>query len=73
MVYQNISNILLDLNDPFELFSIGAKVCISLVLVIFLVTGSVLYTGLISFERLGGDPQKRGLANQVRKSVLLDQ
>ncbi len=37
----------------------------------FLFYGAFSYFGIISYEVNGGDPQKRGLTNQVSKIVLI--
>ena len=45
--------------------SIPVKVGFILVNVVIVVAGWVSLTAFYSFERFGGDPQKRGLINQV--------
>ena len=35
-----------------------------------LFVGTALHAGIISFERYGGDPQKRGLVNEVTEAEL---
>ncbi len=62
-----ISKLDLGWKDPFAAlngFTI-TKIFIGLLIVGLLVSGTLLYIGITSFEKYGGDPQKRGLFNQV--------
>ncbi len=61
----NLSELELNWEDPYDFFSLGAKSVIAGLLISFLFMGTPLYIGLISFERYGGDPNKRGFYNQV--------
>ncbi len=56
--------------DPYSLLEnqlfvrIGIGVYFSLILTI----GTFLHIGIISYEKFGGDPQKRGIQNQVNNN-----
>ena len=57
--------------DPYTLLedSTGFKVFSGLYFSIILITGSLLHIGIISYEKFGGDSRKRGIQNQVIKSM----
>ncbi len=63
----NVSQVDLNWKDPYEYVYDGFVLRTVLAVLICVVTaiGTILYLGLISFERFGGDPQKRGILNQV--------
>ncbi len=44
----------------------GYKIGFGIVICLQMIAGTMLHLGLIAFEHFGGDPQKRGLLNQVR-------
>ena len=62
-----ITDVNLNWQDPYTGLDghVVAKAGILLLCPVYLVIGTMLVTGLISFERHGGDPQKRSLHNQV--------
>ncbi len=51
--------------DPFLSVSFGVKVTTAIVGIFALCFGTVSHCLVISFERFGGDPQKRSLINQA--------
>ena len=51
--------------DPFENMSLWFRTVMFSIYLVCILLGAVLYCGFISFEMNGGDPQKRGLTNQV--------
>ncbi len=55
--------------DPYSLIKIGGKICLSFSICITWLIGVFLHIGFYSFERYGGDPQKRGLPSQVHNYV----
>ncbi len=56
--------------NPFEELSIFAKVAIGITLCFAYIFGFVIIRPILSFEKHGGDPQKRGLKNQVDIDVI---
>ena len=66
----NVTEITLDWQDPFAIGEIRGFVVGSTTLLLLL-SGTVLYLAMARFEHYGGDPQKRGLSNQVRKELYL--
>ncbi len=52
-------------SDPYRKFGLLEKSFIGLAIVLLLGVGTLLHALIISFERFAGDPQKRGLSNQV--------
>ncbi len=52
-------------SDPYKKFGLLEKSFIGLAIVLLLGVGTLLHALIISFERFAGDPQKRGLSNQV--------
>ncbi len=58
--------------DPYTFFGFWSKIAAVIVYILFQSYGSLLYVGIISFELNGGDPQKRGLINQVIKKRKQD-
>ena len=57
--------------DPYDNLNFWTRVVIGILTPTLLVIGSVLLLGMISFERYGEDPQKRGLQNQVQYVLLM--
>ena len=53
--------------DPYTLLDgqIVFKAFVGIYYLLSLATGTLLQVGIISYEKFGGDPQKRGLRNQV--------
>ncbi len=69
MEANNITQIDLSWTDPYSILEENPwlKACVGTLLVGALVVGTPLLLGITLFERFGGDPQKRGVLNQVRK------
>ncbi len=55
-------------SDPYNKLSLAVKTLLGIFIGFTWVFGSLLLFALISFERYGGDPQKRGLRAQVFQS-----
>ncbi len=52
--------------DSFLVLPNGTKIVAGSVTILLLIVGTILHSLVISFERYGADPQKRGLHNQVK-------
>ncbi len=72
LVFLNLTNLDLDWTDPYNQLNgnHGVKAMIITFQSISLMAWTVLAFGIISHERFGGDPQKRGLLNQVRNILM---
>ncbi len=68
----NITDIDLTWSDPANVFSdyMWMKVIQVCVSVLVLILGTALILGMISFEKYGEDPQKRGLLNQLLSQLF---
>ncbi len=66
-----IAEIDLDWVAPFTNWNIWEKLVYSALLLASFSYGVILFSGLICFEMNGGDPQKRGLANQLISQACL--
>ncbi len=51
--------------DPYDSLNDGVKIAIGILVGIMLIFGPIMILGMLSFEKYGEDPQKRGLLNQV--------
>ncbi len=63
----NLTEIDLSWIDPYFTLNLKSKSILASYIVIVLLIGTLLNVGIVSFERYGADPQKRGLTNQVNK------
>ena len=65
--YHNVTNIVLDWADPYDQLDgqLWIKSGIMVFQVCCLLIWTILGIGMVSYERFGEDPQKRGLGNQV--------
>ena len=68
----NTTDIDLDWSDPFDIFNDYPciKVIQVVVSIIVLILGTCLLLGMISYEKYGEDPQKRGLFNQILSQIF---
>ena len=51
-------------------FNIFEKIAIVVMWVVIQLPGNIMLLGIIQFDRLGGDPLKRRLLDQVRLKVI---
>ncbi len=61
----NVSNIDLSWKDPYLDLTLSHRVAIGTVICLVYFIGVLTFPPVLSFERYGADPQKRGLKNQV--------
>ncbi len=63
-----ITNIDLDWTDPYDQLDGHIAVTVSIVSyqAVCLLLWTIMGLGIVSYERFGEDPQKRGLSNQVQ-------
>ncbi len=54
-------------SDPYKMLDgkVGFQWTLAIYVISVLIIGSLILLGMIIYEREGGDPQKRGLKNQV--------
>ncbi len=66
-IAQDFTDVAWSWKNPFSLQNedIGLKVGLVVFNIATVLLGAILYFAFYSYERYGGDPQKRGLINQV--------
>ncbi len=72
MTMANVTDLVLTWSDPFEVFNdyLWIKIIQVAVPTLVLIIGTVLLLGMISYEKYGEDPQKRGLFNQLLSQLF---
>ncbi len=70
----SLADLDLSWHDPYDLVaeSVWLQILLLSIILIVLILGTVLHGSIILYEHFGGDPQKRGLVNQVDILVLPD-
>ncbi len=66
----NLTDFKLDWQDPYNDLGLWMKIVLGIYILFTWFVGTLLSAVIVLFEHYGGDPQKRGLLNQVPNKLI---